>query len=167
MCGGGGGGRGVRGGMEIETSWKSHFDHHLSVQHLNHKVFTNSTVEILIWVSSGYKVTRSSFKEQLSHTWTERSYVTVSSQRMLFFFCTLFRFKLSVLCFVWFLNVLVNYKAISRTGPKTERLTILRAATHERELETITSVSAGHILTPTQPVGSGRPQRESNPGPPH
>ena len=32
----------------------------------------------------------------------------------------------------------------------------------------MTSVSAGHvILTPTQPVGSGRPQRESNPGPPH
>ena len=33
--------------------------------------------------------------------------------------------------------------------------------------ETMTSVSAGHIiLTHTQPVGSGRPQRESNPGPP-
>ena len=32
----------------------------------------------------------------------------------------------------------------------------------------MTSVSAGHIiLTPTQPVGSGRPQRGSNPGPPH
>ena len=32
----------------------------------------------------------------------------------------------------------------------------------------MTSVSAGHIkLTPTQPAGSGRPQRESNPGPPH
>ena len=31
--------------------------------------------------------------------------------------------------------------------------------------ETMTSVSAGHIIqTPTQPVGSGRPQRESNPG---
>ena len=31
----------------------------------------------------------------------------------------------------------------------------------------MTSVSAGHIiLTPTQPVGSGRQQRESNPGPP-
>ena len=29
----------------------------------------------------------------------------------------------------------------------------------------MTSVSAGHIiLTPTQPVGGGRPQRESNPG---
>ena len=34
--------------------------------------------------------------------------------------------------------------------------------------ETMTSVSAGHIiLIPTQPIGSGRPQRESNPGPPH
>ena len=34
--------------------------------------------------------------------------------------------------------------------------------------ETMTSVSAGHIiLTPTQPVESGRPQRESNSGPPH
>ena len=34
--------------------------------------------------------------------------------------------------------------------------------------ETMTSVSAGHIiLTSTQPVGSGRPQCEWNPGPPH
>ena len=34
--------------------------------------------------------------------------------------------------------------------------------------ETMTSVSAGHIiLTPTQPVGSEWPQRESNPGPSH
>ena len=33
--------------------------------------------------------------------------------------------------------------------------------------ETMTSISAGHIiLTPTQPVGSGRPQRRSNPVPP-
>ena len=32
----------------------------------------------------------------------------------------------------------------------------------------MTSVSAGHIiLTPTQPVGSGRPQRKSNPEPPN
>ena len=32
----------------------------------------------------------------------------------------------------------------------------------------MTSVSAGHIiLTPTQPVGSGRPQRGSTLGPPH
>ena len=34
----------------------------------------------------------------------------------------------------WFLNVLVNNEAISRTGPKSERLTILHAATHETEL---------------------------------
>ena len=34
--------------------------------------------------------------------------------------------------------------------------------------ETMASVSAGHIiLTPTQPVGSGRSQRESNLGSPH
>ena len=39
---------------------------------------------------------------------------------------------------------------------------------HTRDWETMTSVSVGHIiLTPTQPVGSGRPQREQNPGPPH
>ena len=32
----------------------------------------------------------------------------------------------------------------------------------------MTSVSADHIiLTPTQPVGSARPQRESNPRPTH
>ena len=30
-----------------------------------------------------------------------------------------------------------------------------------------TSVSAGHIMAPIQPVGSGRPQRESSLGPPH
>ena len=36
--------------------------------------------------------------------------------------------------FGWFLNILVNYKIISPTGPKTERLTILHAATHETEL---------------------------------
>ena len=41
----------------------------------------------------------------------------------------------SLVCLlVWFLNILVNYLVISRTGPKTERLTILRAATHETEL---------------------------------
>ena len=69
---------------------------------------------------------------------------------------------------VWFLNVLINYYFISQTGPKTERLTILRAAYMRQSWETMTSVSADHIiLTPTQPVGSGRPRRESNPGPPH
>ena len=36
--------------------------------------------------------------------------------------------------FVWYLNVLVKNCAISLTGPKTERLKILRAATHETGL---------------------------------
>ena len=39
-----------------------------------------------------------------------------------------------VCLFGWFLNVPVNYLAISQTGPRIERLTILRAATHETEL---------------------------------
>ena len=70
--------------------------------------------------------------------------------------------------FGWFLNVPVNNLAISRTGPKTEVLTILRAATQRQSGEIMTSVSAGHIiLTPTQPVGSGWPQRGSNSRPPH
>ena len=48
---------------------------------------------------------------------------------------SLFLFTVVLLCLVgWFLNVLVNYQVISRTGPKPERLTILRAATHETEL---------------------------------
>ena len=36
--------------------------------------------------------------------------------------------------FFLFLNVFVNYQVISGTDPKRERLTILRAATHETEL---------------------------------
>ena len=38
-------------------------------------------------------------------------------------------------CLFGFINVLFNNQAISRTGLKTERLTILRAATHETELK--------------------------------
>ena len=60
------------------------------------------------------------------------------------------------------------------TSSSTTRLYLGRAPRqsvlpHMRQSwETMTSVSAGHIiLTPTQPVGSGRPQRESNPGLPH
>ena len=46
----------------------------------------------------------------------------------MYYFCTIL-----FVCLVgWF--VLVNYWVISRAGPKTERLTILRAATHETEL---------------------------------
>ena len=52
-------------------------------------------------------------------------------------------------------------------APRQERLTIYVLPHMRQSWETMTSVSAGHIIqTPTQPVGSGRPQRESNPGPP-
>ena len=69
------------------------------------------------------------------------------------------------ICLIGFLT---SSSTTRRTGPKIERLTIVLAAAHETEWETMTSVSAGQIrLTPTQPVGSGRLQRESNPGRPH
>ena len=54
-------------------------------------------------------------------------------------------------------------------GPQDKSVWQFYVLLHMRQSwETMTSVSAGHIIqTPTQPVGSGRPQRESNPGPPH
>ena len=67
-----------------------------------------------------------------------------------------------------------RFVCLLSSRPKTWRLTILRATTHETEGGggggggSMTSVSPGHIiLTLTQPVGSGRPQQGSNPGPPH
>ena len=69
-------------------------------------------------------------------------------------------------CLFGFLTSSSTTRLYRGRAPRQERLTILRAATHETELGD--HVSAGHIIqTPTQPVGSGRPQRESNPGPPH
>ena len=48
---------------------------------------------------------------------------------------TVFKEWVMTICLVgWFLNVLVNFYVISLTGPKTERLTMLRAVTHETEL---------------------------------
>ena len=53
-------------------------------------------------------------------------------------------------------------------GPKTDFWQFYVLPHTRQSWETMTSVSAGHIiLTPTQPGGSGRPRRESNPGPPH
>ena len=73
-----------------------------------------------------------------------------------------------VCLFGWFLNAFVNNLAISRTGPETD-VWQFHVLPHTRQNgETMTSVSAGHIiLTPTQSVGSGWSQRELNPGPPH
>ena len=69
-----------------------------------------------------------------------------------------------VCLFGWFLNVPVNYKVILRTGPKPERLAILRAATHEAELGDHDFCLSQSHYTDTDPTSR---ERESNPGPPH
>ena len=68
----------------------------------------------------------------------------------------------------WFLNVLVNNYVISRTGPKTECLTILRADTHETELGDHDFCLSRSHYTETDPTSrERRAQRGSNPGPPN
>ena len=58
--------------------------------------------------------------------------------------------------FVWFLSVLVNNLAISRTRAKTERLTILRAATHETELGDHDFCLSRSYYTDTDPTSRER-----------
>ena len=63
---------------------------------------------------------------------------------------------IEIVClFGWFLNVLVNYEVILRTGPKTERLTILRAATHETELGDHDFCLSRSHYTDTDPTSRG------------
>ena len=77
------------------------------------------------------------------------------------------------LFFFWFLNVLINYKAISQTDPKTERLTILRAATHETELGDHDFCLSPSHYTDTDPTSrereatAGIERRNSSPGVAH
>ena len=58
--------------------------------------------------------------------------------------------------FGWFLNVLVHYSVISRTGPKTERLTFLRAATHKIELGDYDLCLSRSHYTDTDPTSRER-----------
>ena len=71
-------------------------------------------------------------------------------------------------CLVGFLTFSTTTRLYRRRTPR-QSVWQFYVLPHTRQSgETLTSVSAGHIiLIPTQPVGSGRPQRESNPGPPH
>ena len=73
--------------------------------------------------------------------------------------------------FGWLVGFLTSSSTIRLYRGRAPRQSVwqLYVLPHMRQSwEIMTSVSAGHIiLTPTQPVGSGRPQRESNPGPPH
>ena len=67
------------------------------------------------------------------------------------------RFCCFLVWFGWFLNVLVNYLVISRTGPKTERLTVLRAATHETELGDHNFCLSRSYYTDTDPTSREPP----------
>ena len=71
-------------------------------------------------------------------------------------------------CLFGFLTSSSTTRLYRGRAPRQERLQFYVLPHMRQSWETMTSVSAGHIIqTPTQPVGSGRPQRESNPGPPH
>ena len=60
--------------------------------------------------------------------------------------------RIEICLFGWFLNVLVINKAVSRTGPKTEHLTILCDATHETELGDHDSCLSRSHHTDTDPA---------------
>ena len=73
--------------------------------------------------------------------------------------------------FVWLVGFLASSSTtmLYRGRAPTQSVSQFYVLPHMRQSwETMNSVSAGHILlTPIHPVGRGRPQRESNPGPPH
>ena len=73
----------------------------------------------------------------------------------------------SVMFIFWFLNVLVNHNLYR--GQVARLASDNFTYCHKQDSgETMTSVSAGHIiLTATQPVGIGQLRRVSNPGLPH
>ena len=76
--------------------------------------------------------------------------------------CSLRGLRLSFVCLVGFLTSSSTTRTYRGRAPRQFYVLPLM----RQSWETMTSVSACHIiLTPTQPVGSGRPQRESNPGP--
>ena len=74
-------------------------------------------------------------------------------------------------CFVCLFGFLTSSSTTRLYRGRAPRQSVLQfyELPHMRQSwETMTSFSVGHIiLTPTQPVRSGRPQRESNPEPPH
>ena len=79
--------------------------------------------------------------------------------------------RLDQFCFVCWFGFLTSSSTTKLYCGRVPRQSIWQfyVLPHMRQsLETITSVPARHIiLTPTQPVGSGRPQPESNAEPPH
>ena len=75
---------------------------------------------------------------------------------------------LFVCLFVWFLTSSSTTRLYRGRAPRQSARQFYVLPHMRQSWKTMTFVSAGPIiLTPTQPVGSGRPQQESNPGPPH
>ena len=72
-------------------------------------------------------------------------------------------------CLVGFLTSSSTTRLYRRRAPRQSVWQFYVLSHMRQSFETVTSVSAGHIIltSPTQPVGSGRPQWQSNPGPPH
>ena len=87
-------------------------------------------------------------------------------QMVVRFACKINNIKRGFVCLVGFLT---SSSTTIADGPQDKSVWQFYVLPHMRQSwETMTSVSAGHIIqTPTQPVGSRRLQRESNPGPPH
>ena len=75
--------------------------------------------------------------------------------------------KLSFVCLFGFLTSSSTTRLYRGRAPRQSVWQFYVLPHMRQSWETMSSISAGHIiLTPTQPVGSGRPQRGSNPGPP-
>ena len=84
------------------------------------------------------------------------------------FFIVLAVFFALFVCLVGFLTSSSTTRLYCGRAPRQSVWQFYVLPHMRQSWETMTSVSAGHIiLTPTQPVGSGRPQRGSNPGPAH
>ena len=77
-------------------------------------------------------------------------------------------FACLLVCLVGFLTSSSTTRLYRRRVPRLTSLNRTRCHTRDKGGEIMTSVSVDHfILTPTQPVGIGRPQQESNSVPPH
>ena len=75
--------------------------------------------------------------------------------------------KVANVCLVGFLVSSSTTRLYRGRAPKTERLTILRAATHETELGDHGFCLSWSHYTGTDPARRERPQQESNTGSPH
>ena len=83
------------------------------------------------------------------------------------YFSSWFQMEFLFVCLVVFLTSSSTTRLYRGRAPRQSVWQFYVLPHMRQSWETMTSISAGHIiLTPTQPVGSGRPQQGSSPGPP-